>query len=328
VVSPRENAGIDAFIDRLDRWQRRRPVLAFPWAVRKRYGEDHGGWLGAVVTYYGFFALAPFIVVAMTIADVLIDDPTIVDRILDALSKQLPFISGQADEELGPVNGRPIVVIVGMVVAIWGAVNVMRVWQDTMNQMWGVPRYRRPRFFRALLRGGAIIGLLAAGVLGTAIIAGITLGIDLPLLAAAGTGIGSVAMNIVIAVVLFRLLVSRPLTVRQVLPGAIVVGVGTYALSIVGGLFVQHVIAGATTLYGSFATMVGLFAWIALLVKLVVYGALINVVRVEHLWPRCLTRSNPPGDGDRRTAAFSERRAELLASSAGTNVPEPAQSAG
>jgi uncharacterized BrkB/YihY/UPF0761 family membrane protein len=200
----------------------------------------------------------------------------------------------------------------------------MRVWQDTMNQMWGVPRHRRPRFFRALLRGCAIVGLLAAGVLGTAIIAGITLGIDLPLLAAMGTGIGSVAMNIVIAVALFRLLVSRPLSVREVLPGAIVVGFGSYALSIVGGLFVQHVVAGATTLYGSFATMVGLFAWIALLVKLVVYGTLINVVRVEHLWPRSLTRRHP-GDGDRRTAAFSERRAELLASSADANVPEPAR---
>ena len=42
-----------------DTWQRRHPVVGFPVAVLKRYGEDHGGWLGAIVTYYGFFALAP-----------------------------------------------------------------------------------------------------------------------------------------------------------------------------------------------------------------------------------------------------------------------------
>ena len=41
-------------LEQVDAWQRCHPVVGFPWAVLKRYGEDHGGWLGAIVTYYGF----------------------------------------------------------------------------------------------------------------------------------------------------------------------------------------------------------------------------------------------------------------------------------
>ena len=73
----------------------------------------------------------------------------------------------------------------------------------------------------------------------------------------------------------------------------------------------QRVVAEASSLYGSFATMVGLFAWIALLVQVFVYGTLVNVVRVERLWPRSLTGRNL-GDGDVRAIEFTARRSVLV----------------
>ena len=98
---------------------------------------------------------------------------------------------------------------------------------------------------------------------------------------------------------------------RELLPGALLVGVGTYALTLAGGLYVQRVVASASSLYGSFATMVGLFAWIALLVQTVVYGTLVNVVRVERLWPRSLT-GRDLGAGDRRAVELTAVRATLI----------------
>ena len=50
---------IDGVVDWIDRVQRRYPPLAFPFAVSKRYGEDNGGWAGALISYYGFFSLFP-----------------------------------------------------------------------------------------------------------------------------------------------------------------------------------------------------------------------------------------------------------------------------
>ena len=82
-------------------------------------------------------------------------------------------------------------------------------------------------------------------------------------------------------------------------------------LTLVGGLYVQHVIAGASSLYGSFAAMIGLFAWIALLVQVFVYGTLVNVVRAEQLWPRSLT-GRSLSDGDRRAAALTAGRSVLI----------------
>ena len=79
-------ATIDRAVDRLDAVQRRHRVLAFPFAVFKRYGEDNGGWVGALISYYGFFSLFPLLVVFVTIATwVLGDRPDVLQQVLEAL---------------------------------------------------------------------------------------------------------------------------------------------------------------------------------------------------------------------------------------------------
>ena len=138
--------------DRLDRVQRRYPVLGFPFGVYKRYGEDHGGWLGAIITYYGFFALTPLLLVFVTVMTIVFDDnPTLLNRILDAVWSQLPFVGEDMKKSVKPIAGDPLVVAVAMAVTLWGATNVMKACQDTLNRMWGVPRYRRPGFVAKLL---------------------------------------------------------------------------------------------------------------------------------------------------------------------------------
>jgi len=158
-----------------------------------------------------------------------------------------------------------------------------------------------------------VLVLLGVGLVSTAVVAGFTLGQRLPLAAAVASGVMSCALNTVIALFLFRLLVTKPLAARQVLPGAVLVGISAYALTLAGGLYVQRVVARASSLYGSFATVVGLFAWIALLVQTLVYGTLVNVVRVERLWPRTITGTHF-GDADRRAAELTSTRAALVAS--------------
>ena len=146
-----------------------------------------------------------------------------------------------------------------------------------------------PKLWRSI----AVFALFGLGIIGTAVMTGITLGLEFPLLSAIATGLGSFVANTLITLGLYRLLIARRVTMRQVLPGALIVGAGTYLLTLAGGVYVQHVVARASSLYGSFATMVGLFAWIALLVQVFVYGTLVDVVRVERLWPRSLDRPRP-----------------------------------
>src|SRR5262245_4804336 len=94
---------VGGVIARIDRLQRRRPVLGFPLAVFKRYGEDHGGWLGSLISYYGFFSLYPLLVVFATVATwVLKDRPETLQRVLQALWSRVPFatstLSAEVDE--------------------------------------------------------------------------------------------------------------------------------------------------------------------------------------------------------------------------------------
>ena len=50
-----------------DRAQQRRPSLAIPVAVFKKFGDDQGGGLAALVAYYAFFSLFPLLLVFVTV---------------------------------------------------------------------------------------------------------------------------------------------------------------------------------------------------------------------------------------------------------------------
>ena len=149
-------------VRRVDELQRRRRVLGFSFAVAKRYGEDHGGWLGSLISYYGFFSLYPLLVVFVTVATwVFRDRPDALQAVLEALWSRLPFVaaefSAEVEQQVGDLKGNGWVLVLSLIVTMWGAVGVVRVLQDTVNTIWGVPRYRRPRFFAKLLRGLAVI---------------------------------------------------------------------------------------------------------------------------------------------------------------------------
>ena len=51
----------------LDRIQRRHPVLGFPLAVVYKFFDDFGGYLAALITYYGFLSLFPLLLLFSTI---------------------------------------------------------------------------------------------------------------------------------------------------------------------------------------------------------------------------------------------------------------------
>ena len=60
-------------------------------------------------------------------------------------------------------------------------------------------------------------------------------------------------------------------------------------------------IKGDTQTYGTFATVIGLLAWLYLGARIVVYAAELNVVLTRRLWPRSII--DPPEPADRRARA-------------------------
>jgi uncharacterized BrkB/YihY/UPF0761 family membrane protein len=58
------------------------------------------------------------------------------------------------------------------------------------------------------------------------------------------------------------------------------------------GIGLAHKLAHSNTLYGSFAPILALLAFLYLAARLTLYGIEANVVRAQHLWPRSLTEKN------------------------------------
>ncbi|MCW2699426.1 MAG: ribonuclease [Blastococcus sp.] len=279
--------------ERLDRFQRRHPGAGFPIAVLYKFGDDDGHFLAALLTYYGFLALFPLLLLLSTVLGFLLrGNPELQQRFLDSALRELPVIGPQLarPEELG---GGVTGLVVGIAVALYGGTGLGQALQHTMNTAWAVPRHRRPDPLTS--RGRSLLLLCSLGLLvvGSTVLSVLGSGA-----ATGGTGFGggreivltsaSVVVNSGVFVLGFRLTTARGLTVRQVAPGALVAAVGWQLLQSFGGMYVSQVVKSASALNAVFALVLGLMAFIYVAASVLVLSVEINVVRVDHLHPRAL----------------------------------------
>ncbi|KQU53674.1 ribonuclease BN [Rhodococcus sp. Leaf278] len=274
--------------DRLDRLQRRRPALGYPIAVVYKFVDDQGGYLAALITYYAFVSLFPALLLFSTVLGiVLVGSPELQQQILDSALGQIPVIGdelGQPDRISGGVVG----LVVGGLGSLYGGLGVSVALQNATNTAWSVPKNVRPDPIRARVRG--------LGLLGTVGIATLTITAVNVLSAAgyfgpeAGPIVFTVATLLYVAVfvVAFRLATARPLSVREVLPGAIAAGIIWQLLQSFGSVYVKYVVSNATVTNGVFAVVLGLLAFLYVTSLSVVMCIEINVVRVDRLFPRAL----------------------------------------
>jgi uncharacterized BrkB/YihY/UPF0761 family membrane protein len=84
----------------------------------------------------------------------------------------------------------------------------------------------------------------------------------------------------------FKLLPAIDVSWRELLPGVIVAAVGWQLLQHLGGYYLDHELKRTSPLYGVFALVLGLLAWLYLGAQMTIFAAEINVVRARRLWPR------------------------------------------
>ena len=151
--------------------------------------------------------------------------------------------------------------------------------------------------------------------------AGITVAVDLPLVAVIGAAVGNIVVAGAIAIGVYHLVIGTSVRTADVLPGALITAVGVYAITLLGGLYVKHVVARMSGVYGPFASTIGLLAYVSLTVQIFVVATEVSIVRPRRLWPRALTsdlaepdlrKSDRADDGPRgaRRSARPTRGAE------------------
>jgi YihY family inner membrane protein len=275
---------------RLDAFQRRHPWAGFPLAVLYKYVDDFGAYLAALLTYYAFVSLFPLLLLLSTILGfVLSGDGSLQHQVLTSVLDQIPVIS-QDLAEPKQIGGGLLGLFVGIVGSIYGGLGVAQAFQYSTNTVWGVPRNNRPNPFKA--RGRSVVLLATAGLafLGTTALSVVgtsgagALGIALKLVALAA----SVAVNVSVFIFAFRFAAARPLSIRDVAPGAIAAAVTWQLLQSFGVIYVNHVVRHASATNAVFALVLGMLAFLYLSAMTVLLCMELNVVRVSRMHPRSL----------------------------------------
>lgn len=278
---------------RLDSFQQRHRWAGFPLAVVYKFGEDQGPYLAALITYYGFLALFPLLLLLTSILGfVLQDDPELQQRVLDSTLSQFPLIGDQLGHPQG-LQGSGVAIVTGAVIALYGALGVGHAVQNALNVAWAVPRHRRPNPLHLRFRGLLFLVIGAGAVIATTILSAVggdpsAFGAELARSRALIAVVVALLLNTALFVIAFRVGTVRRTTFRVLLPGAVTASVIWQLLQIFGTVYVGNVVKGAGVTYGTFALVLGLLAWLFLAAVGIVISAEINVVRAKHLYPRAL----------------------------------------
>jgi YihY family inner membrane protein len=305
---------VERQVRRVDRFQQRHPVLAFPFAVMQKFGNDQAGGKAALMAYYGLFALFPLLLLLATILGyALPHHPALREQLINSALGYFPVIGDQLRSTVHPLEGNATAVVVGIVGLVYGSFGIGLSAQNAMNTVWNIPYVRWPGLVPRYLRALAVIGLLGLAVLTSTALAVfgtvVASRTEASLLAVAASAL----LNFGIFVLAFMVLTAEPLPPHTVALGAAVAALFWEALQLIGSWYVTRGLQHASPTYGFFAVVISLLGWMFLSAQSTLLAAEINVVRRYHLWPRSMTQP-PLIRGDRavlqRLAVMEVRRPE------------------
>ena len=273
----------------LDRLQRRNRAVGVVVAVVYKYLDDQGGYLSALITYYGFVSLFPLLLLLTTgLGIVLAGHPDLQEQVLHSTLSQFPVIGSQLHQPEG-LSGGTVAVVVGIAGALYGGLGVGQAVQNAMDSVWAIPRNNRPNPIRSRLRSLLLLLVLGSAATTATVLSAVGQATGaLGAVGKVGVALATVAINAFICLVAFRLTTARNLTYRQVLPGALAAAVIWQILQWFGAGYIRHTVKTASATNSVFALVLGLLAFLFLVSSTLVLCAEINVVLVERLYPRAL----------------------------------------
>jgi membrane protein len=294
----------------IDRRQQQTPGVGFIAAVYKKFSDDQAGQLAALIAYYAFVSIFPLLLVFVTILGfVLQGHPDDREKIVHGTLGQFPILSDSL--KLHALKGSGAALAIGVVVTLLAGMGVTSAAQNALNEIWDVPHKSRPNFLGSRLRSLGMLAILGTLTIVSTVAAGFVGASAHGALAVVAGVLVAFVVNLVLFMTAFKLLTAADVGGRELLPGVIVAAVLWQLLQHLGGYYVEHELKHTQPLYGTFAVVLGLLAWLYLGAQLVIFAAEINVVRARRLWPRSFF-SDPLLDADRRALTSSAKVEERM----------------
>jgi YihY family inner membrane protein len=265
----------------------------------KKYVEDRGPSLAALLAYYGVLSVFPLLLVLFTVLGVLFShDAGLQHRVIHSALSQFPVVGRQLDghDAISALREKGLGLAVGLLGLVWGSLGVTKAGQRAMADVWNVPQLHRPHFMRRVGRSVEFLGVLVLDVvLSTALAGLVTIGSHAFWFQALAV-IAGVVVNVALFLLGFRILTPNSVATKTLVSGAAIAALGWSVLQYLGTWLVGHELRHASQLYGYFASVLGLVSFLYIVAEITLIAAEINVVKARHLYPRSLTPPFTPAD--------------------------------
>ncbi len=231
--------------------------------------------LAAGVAYYAFVSLIPGAVVALVIATAVGGD-TLAQAVVRAGGGLLTS-EGEAVLMAALANdvGRGGATVVGLPLALWGALKVFRGLDRAFSQVYGM---ETPTSLPGQLRNATLVaGSVGASLVVMIVLGGLLVALDFGFLLET---FGVLLLPLVLATAFLPMYYAFPgveVTAREALPGAAFAAVGWTVLQAGFQVYIGVVGTAGTQLYGAIGGFLLLITWLYAAAVLLLAGAAINV---------------------------------------------------
>jgi uncharacterized BrkB/YihY/UPF0761 family membrane protein len=284
--------GVERMVRAFDGVQQRHRSLSFVVAVVKKFGDDRCSSLAVLLAYYGFLSIFPLLLLLTTVLG-FVGNRHLTDSVVGSALAEFPVVGQQIGQNAAhPLTGSAVALVVGVAGLLYGSLGVAQAGQHAFAQVWNVPGVVRPGLMPRLARSLAFLVVLAIFVLTTALVSGVATIRGQPGANRLLLLIAEAVLNVGVYVAVFRVLTPKAVGTTRLLPGAVLGGLGYTVLLTAGTALIQRQLRHAQPLYGQFAFVLGLLAWLSLVAQVTLYAAEINVVSSRRLWPRSIVQ--PP----------------------------------
>jgi membrane protein len=118
--------------------------------------DDHAQSMGAALSYYTVFSIAPLLLIAISVAGLVFGQDAAQGAVVEQLQGLIGQTGAQAIQELLKNVSKPsqgvLATLTGVVVLVIGATSVFAELQDDLNRIWQVPARKRTSTWWAFLR--------------------------------------------------------------------------------------------------------------------------------------------------------------------------------
>jgi membrane protein len=211
------------------------------------------------------------------------------EQIITKLLKYFPVVGSQLQSNIHTFHKAGLALVIGILITLYGARGGAMAFSNAMHHIWEVPRPQRAGFPLNILKSLSIVFTAGIGLVLATLLSSFATSLGHSLIFSSLAVVISALILFWLFMLIFNLSVtSSKISYSDFIYGSAIAAIGIQILQVLGGFIITHQLKNLTSLYGTFALVLGILFWIYLQVQIVLYAAEIDTVRVLELWPRGL----------------------------------------